>query len=356
MHKMDKKIISLFLVLIVTISMLTGLVGCGASKSGTAKAHQVYGGVAADVKMSKDTQSAGLQASRNIVTATAAEQKAAESSNGNASGSSSSISSTFADTATTTDSLTNAILSERKMIRNANVTVEVDKFDVAYGKLKSIILSIGFVQESNISKEKIYMDGKEKLLTNGVIVIRVDKDKFEEVLSGISGLGLLMNESRTTDDVTDKFFDTESRLRLLRYEESRLDEYLKKITDPDVIFKTESRLTDIRHEIESLTGTLKKMNDLVALSTITINMQEKRPDIIPQAEPKNYWEKITRGFLDSLKGVFNFIGDLMVFLAQALPVLVLLALFVILILYIYRKYIKRKSKVAEVADKTGTNQ
>ena len=53
------------------------------------------------------------------------------------------------------------------------------------------------------------------------------------------------------------------------------EEIFEKVEDPDIIFKTEKQLTEIRHEIETLTGTLNKLNDLVELSTITINMDEK---------------------------------------------------------------------------------
>ena len=119
-----------------------------------------------------------------------------------------------------------------------------------------------------------------------------------------------------SDDVTDKFFDIESRLRLLKYEESRLEEYLKKITDPDTIFKTEARLMEIRHEIESLTGNLNKLSNLVQLSTITINMSEK----IPAGEKAgSYWQRLASGFTESFKGVVGFCAESLIVVVAALP-------------------------------------
>jgi hypothetical protein len=52
-----------------------------------------------------------------------------------------------------TQSAYNAILAQRKIIQNADVTVEVDNFDQAYSKLKSAINAFGFVQETNIHKD-----------------------------------------------------------------------------------------------------------------------------------------------------------------------------------------------------------
>jgi len=238
----------------------------------------------------------------------------------------------------------NPIVNQRKFIRNANITVEVDNFDAAYGKIEYIIGNTGYVQESKINKTKHYVDDKEILVTKGVIIIRVDADKFSEVLKDIKGLGLLTDENIKTDDVTAQFFDVESRLRLLRYEESRLEEYLKKIEDPDTIFKTESRLTDIRHEIEQLTATLNKLSDLVKLSTITINMNEKLPDSLAKPVETSYLGKLKDNFLESLYAVVEFLGNLLIFIVSSLPSLLLLAIIFFAGYFTYKKFFKNKTK------------
>lgn len=231
-------------------------------------------------------------------------------------------------------SVQNAILAQRKIIRNANLSIEVKDFNAAYGKINSMISGFGFIQQTNIVKDKIYVNSEKRLITRGYIVIRVDKDKFEQIMNDVKGLGLVVEENISSNDVTDKYFDIESRLRLLRYEESRLEEYLKKIEDPDTIFKTQSRLTDIRHEIEGLTGTLRKWNDLIDLSTITINITEEVPDSgkIPEDE-KSYGQRL----IDSLKGAVNFCGEILLILVQIIPVLILLGLLAFVVLLIVRK-------------------
>ncbi len=250
-------------------------------------------------------------------------------------------------TGESSSALNNSILDQRKIIRNANISVEVENFDAAYGKIEYIISNVGYVQESKISKVKHYVDNKEILVTNGVIIIRVDADKFSSVLKDIKGLGLLTDENIKTDDVTEKFFDIDSRLRLIRYEESRLEEYLKKIQDPDTIFKTEKRLTEIRHEIEQLTGTLNKLSNLVKLSTITINMNEKVPNSTIEPVEPTYVSKLKDNFLDSLSGVIEFLGNLLILIVAALPVLVLLGLILLTVYFISKKFLKNKIKKPE---------
>jgi len=241
------------------------------------------------------------------------------------------------------ESVSNAILAERKIIRKANITVEVEDFDRAQSQINTFILGIGYVQESNISTEKYYINSEVKLIKNGTIIIRVDKEKFDKVLIDIKGIGLVIGENIGTEDVTERYFDIESRLRLLRFEEQRLEEYLKKLEDPDTIFKTESRLTDIRHEIEGLTGNLRKLSDLTELSTITINMYEKNPYAgNVNKQPKTYGQKLRDNFLDSVRGVISFCGELLILLVQILPVLILLGVFLLIAFAVFKKINKNR--------------
>lgn len=327
-----KRILSLFCAVILMLSLITG---CSSAK----KEARSTGSAPMQQNAAKDN------ANYDVVTTTGSNAKytAEGEAQRNASAekpAAANSATAVAGTGSSNSSMSNAILSQRKIIRNANISVEVEDFDKAYGQIKSMIGAFGFIQESNIKKEKIYVNSKEKLLTKGVIILRVDKDKFESVLTDVKGLGLLMDESIKSDDVTEKFFDTESRLRLLKFEESRLEQFLMKLTDPDTIFKTESRLTDIRHEIEGLTGTLKKWSDLVELSTITINLSEKRPDA-GQIQKESYWSKLSSSFTDSIKGTLSFCGAVLIALVQAIPVLLLLALVAFLALWVYRKFFKK---------------
>lgn len=238
--------------------------------------------------------------------------------------------------------LVNAILAQRKIVRNANVSILVDNYEKTYGKIQSMVENsgIGYIQQSSVTKQGVY--GK-----SGMIVVRVEADKFSQILNSVKGLGEVIDANESTEDITEKFYDTESELRLLKYEQSRLEEYLKKITDPDIIFKTESRLTEIRHQIESLTGTLNKLSDLVKLSTITINITEKGVDTNNKLKEKTYTEKLFGGFSDSLKGVGNFFGELILLLVSLLPVLMILVFVAWIIWIFYKKNQKGKNQKSE---------
>lgn len=339
---MRKKIIGLLTTLVLTASMLSG---CGAS-------------------MNKTSESAGTYAtaakSENMYVVPVSDQKALEAS-GEAKQSASDtkvdsgngeVSLSFSEAVTGAGSVPNPILDQRKVIRSANITVEVDNFDNSYGRINSAILGIGFIQETNINTERVYVDGVQKLVKRGTIVLRVDRNKFDKVLNGLKEIGAVMNWSIQGEDVTEKYFDTESRLKLLRLEEERVLGYLKKIDNPDKVVAYETRLTNIRHEIESLTGTIRKLSDLVDLSTITINMNEKYPGSDKPVKEKTYWDRMSEKFTASMKGVIEFCGNFIIFVIAALPVLVLMGLCAWLIIFIYRRISKlAKTKNSPKNDK-----
>src|SRR5690606_36967742 len=103
----------------------------------------------------------------------------------------------------------------------------------------------------------------------------VDARHFDNILNDVKGLGEVIDDRIYSTDVTDQFFDTEGRLRILKIEYEYLEEYMRSLKDPDSIFKTRMRMTELQTEIERLTGTLNKWSDLVELSTIYIRLEEK---------------------------------------------------------------------------------
>jgi len=238
--------------------------------------------------------------------------------------------------------VSNAILAERKIIRSANLTIEVENFDTAFSNIESIILGIGFIQETNIDTDRVYMDEKQVLIKSGTIVLRVDKTKFDSVIGKLRGIGDVFNYTTNGQDVTEQYVDVESRLRLLKLEEAKLEAYLAKIDDLDKIFQAESKLTDIRYQIESLTGNLNKLNSLVDLATITINMNERRPDYKPP-KPLSYGDKLLNSLKESLFQVVEFLV-----IVAAVPVLILLGLFILLGVFIYRRIPKKRKNDASV--------
>lgn len=243
-----------------------------------------------------------------------------------------------------TGDISNPILDERKVIRSASLDIEVESFDKAFSNIETIITGIGFIQETNINTDRVYVDDEVNLVKSGTIVLRVDRTKFDAVLNKLRGVGEVYNYTTHGEDVTDQYYDVESRLRLLKLEQEKIEAYVAKLDDLDQIFKAESKLTEIRYQIESLTGKLNKLSSLVELSTITLYLYEKRPGRDPK--PLTYGEKLLESLKNSLLEVVDFLGDLLLFIVAALPALVLLGLLVLIGVAIYKKVTKNRKPQA----------
>ncbi len=229
------------------------------------------------------------------------------------------------------------ILAQRKVIRSANLVMEVEDFYSAYGNLQTMISGIGYVSDSNIHRDFYTYEGEPITRVMGDITLRIAADYFDKILTDVKGLGEVIDDRIYSTDVTDRFFDTEGRLKILKVEYDYLVEYMKSLTKPEDIFRTRTQITELQTEIEKLTGTLNKWSDLVELSTITISMQEKHPGDASRKQEYTYWDRVADAFNDSLAGVVRAFGNLLIFIIQALPTLFVLAL----IAWIIYKVLKR---------------
>jgi flagellar basal body-associated protein FliL len=228
----------------------------------------------------------------------------------------------------------------RKAIKTADAQIEVINFQKAYDAIKAMIGNDGYIEETNIWKTPSYHNGEQIMLTNGSIRIRIKQEKFTSFTEGLSTIGTVLSSRALTDDISDRYYDTEARLELLRDEKERLEQYAEDIDDPEIFFQTQSRITQVIYEMESLQGTLKKWDSRVEFSTVSITISEKHPDEDPAvSKPKGFFEKIW----DNMKGSVGFLGDVVVFLFGILPVLLVIAGVVTVLVIIVKKTAGKKA-------------
>ncbi|HMJ06984.1 MAG TPA: DUF4349 domain-containing protein [Chthoniobacterales bacterium] len=164
--------------------------------------------------------------------------------------------------------------SNRKLVRNAQVELEVIKFDEAVEKITGFATEMrGYIVTSSSEKQA---NGKLR----GEVVVKVLPETLDSFLLKLRGLGEVKNQTLGTDDVTKQYFDTDSRLKNARVMEQRLIDILKtksnKVAD---LLEVEKELGRVRAEIEQMQGELKYMDAQVAFATVTITLSEKDMDV-----------------------------------------------------------------------------
>lgn len=167
----------------------------------------------------------------------------------------------------------------RKIIYNAQVTLTVESFEKAEPQITQLVKDVkGYVAKSEVS-------GSPGSPRTGSWTIRVPVAKFDEFMEGIAKLGELQRRKTDSDDITDRYFDLQARLKNKQEQENRLREHLKKSTgNLKEILEVEEQLNRVRGEIEVQQGQLQRWDKLVELATVNLTIYERK-DYVPPTSP-----------------------------------------------------------------------
>ena len=152
------------------------------------------------------------------------------------------------------------------------------------------------------------------------------------------------------DDVTLTYVATESRIQALQAEHDRLLELMAKAETMSDLLEVEARLTDVRYELEQVTSQMNVLKNQVNYGTVHLNVDEV-VEYTPVAE-ETFWQRISGGFVDSLKGIGSGIVEITVFVLANLPYLLLIGAGATGVVLLAKRSIrKKKAKKNEESQK-----
>ena len=235
----------------------------------------------------------------------------------------------------------------RKIIRNYDISLATNTFDddLAYINAKLSELG-GYVLSSSLSgsKPEAYGDSGRSLS----MTLRVPAEKASDFVSGVQQLGKVDYIHDYTDDVTDQYFDVDTRLAVLKDQLERLRAIMVETDNLADIITLEERISEVMLQLEELTGTLKRYDALIAYTTIDISINERNA-ISGPADTKGTGERISEGFTDTLNGVATFFVNFFVWFVSSLPVLIILAAITVAVVFIVKHAVKKnRAKKAQL--------
>jgi len=207
-------------------------------------------------------------------------------------------------------------LFEQKIIKTAELELEVDpaRIDEAQRQVVALVEGAGgFVQDFST------WTGEDRKEIS--VVLRVPAERFGDLLARLEELGTTKFKRVSGQDVTGEYVDVEARLRALRQQEERLLQILTMVKTVDEVLKVEMELGRIRQEIEMWTGRLRMLDNLVELSTIRLKLIAALPG--PLTEGSDLLRRLWQAFLATVRYLGRLGVRLLVFLAGALPVIIL---------------------------------
>ena len=279
-----KKNLSLVLVIVLLAGLLTG---CGASSKGAA----IYDSVTNEMAMAAPMEPM-------------AEEMGIAQNNSLPGGGESSLSS--------------AVPENRKWIITVDLSTETEDLEAMLTQLDGKIAELkGYVEAQNIYNGSNYSSRRYR---SASLTVRIPAESVDQFTADVSGISNVVRSNKNLEDITLTYTATESRVKALQTEEARLLELMSQAETMSDLLEIEARLTDVRYELEAFTTRLKGYDNKVDYATVYLNIEEVQ-EYTP-VEEETLWQRISGGFVSSLKGVGEGIVDFFVWIIVVSPYLV----------------------------------
>ncbi|HYV25249.1 MAG TPA: DUF4349 domain-containing protein [Pyrinomonadaceae bacterium] len=234
---------------------------------------------------------------------------------------------------------------DRKIIRNANLTIEVTSPADIQRRIVSIAESHqGFVVTSEAT-QRTGDKTKPEMTVN--LVVRVPAAQFNAAMEEIRGVGQRMIQEKVTgQDVTEEFMDLEARIKNQKALESQFIEIMKRAGKVDDALSVQRELAEVRTDIEKLEGRRRFLENQASLSTINVTLQPPTPIV----NATGFWYSVRSAFSDGMdvaSGVVLFVIRAVIALVPIIVLIVLpLSLIVKFGIKVFGKRFKRAPATA----------
>ena len=203
--------------------------------------------------------------------------------------------------------------SGAKLIRRAEVSIQTTEFDQAVQSLDQLVVQYGGYYESATVYGGSYRNAHAN--RSGEYVVRIPAEQFTAFRSSTGELGYVTRSTESSEDVGEKYYDAEARLKTQRTKQERLLKLLEQAATMEDIIDLENALSDVEYEIEQLSSTLNRYDALIGYSTFLIYLNEVQDVTEEVGETASLWQRMSAGFASSGKGLVQGAQNMLVWFA-----------------------------------------
>lgn len=197
-----------------------------------------------------------------------------------------------------------AAVAPRLIAYWVTMTVEVKEFDAAKEKMLKLVEEAGGYVAQASAAETPNQPRRSDL------TVRVPADRLQPLLAELRGLGRVVHEQLSSEEVTTQVVDLEARLRNSRATEERLVRVLQERTGKvGDILQVEREIARTREEIERMEAQRKNLLGRVELATVSVTLVEEFQAQLAPA-PVGTLTRLRNAFVE---GYDNFVGLLLGF-------------------------------------------
>ena len=191
------------------------------------------------------------------------------------------------------------------MVYTASIEMQTLEFDQAAQDIASLVESMGgYFEQKNFSNYS-------SSYRHASYTVRVPAEQFTDFCTQVGTLCHVTWQSDTAENISERYYDTQSRLETAQIKLERLQELLKKAESMEDIITIESAISETEWNIEALSGTLRHYDALVDFATVTVSLQEVYKYSDTEELPENFGQRIgnalSRGWRSFVDGMADFI-------------------------------------------------
>ena len=213
---------------------------------------------------------------------------------------------------------------DKRIIKNANLQLEVKNYDSYYRSIREKVRSLGGYVAQEEQKQS---DSR----VENTIEIKVPVDQFDDALSKLTAEAIkIETRNISSQDVTGEMVDTRARMEAKKQVRLRYMDLLGQAKNMPDILSVQGEINGIQEEIESAEGRIQYLGHSSTFSTIHLNCyQLLNPGAVENKDP-NFGQKL----ISSLGAGWTVVVELIIGLVAIWPLLLLAAA----IILIYRRF------------------
>lgn len=222
---------------------------------------------------------------------------------------------------------------QNKLIKKGEIIFSSQDFEAEQNELKRILGGYNaYIEDESQTSTKDLLLGR--------INIRVAVQQYDSLFSQVQKISTnVISKHSNVEDISDYYFDLQTRLSNKRVMEKRYLELLSQTESMKDILMIEDHLSSIRMEIELMDGEQRSLNSRIAYSTLEVRFEKNVSFAISKIGQPDYSEQ----FKKSLSGGWKSFLQAILVITYVWPFTLFFVLFLILKRY-FRKT-KNKSQI-----------
>lgn len=225
----------------------------------------------------------------------------------------------------------------RVIIKNGNLHLDILDLEETMQLINNQLEGYnGYI--SNMSTNVNYIDPQGNEFRSGYLQVKIESIHFESFMDYAKDLGRIKNTNVSSNDITNQYRDTVSRIKNLEITQQRLRDLLKESQSVEETLQIERELTRIRGQLDQLEGNIKNWDRLSQFSTINIHLNEvKSIDISIEPIDENIFDKAIDGLMNTVNNIRHSLERLFIWLVAYSPIIIIGGLVLIFIRIKFKK-------------------